>query len=165
LKQAEKHNNDFKKIIEDLKSEQARILATKEVQIAELAKVVEDLKVQLRHSHVQMEVVSRLESAVAAEESRSSRLTDTVARMEREKGEAIAQRDSNIAVLNTELATASAELQSSRRQIQNLQQEYVHMKSTLEFEISKRNAFGGRINEDEVIDDQVCCTSELNFFN
>jgi chromosome segregation ATPase len=125
-------------------------------EVAKLRKENKELKDSLQKSKVEMEVVSNLQSALHAEENRSSNLTTTVARLESEKTEKamlVGQRDSQMSALNSQLLSVSTELQSCRRQLVSLQQDYIHVKSTLDFEISKRKLFD--TGNTEYFDDEV----------
>lgn len=117
---------------------------TETQQVLKLRKENNALQDTLQKSKVEMEVVSQLQSALRAEESRSSNLTTTVARLESEKAEkaiVVGQRESQISALNSQLVTVTTDLQSCRRELVTLQQHYIHVKSTLEFEINKRKLF------------------------
>ena len=143
-------------------SRQAHRLALSEketeiVLVAKLRKEIVDLKDAQEKSKVEMDVVSTLESALRAEQSRTLNLTNTVSRLEAEKAEkpeVVAQLESQSSALNSQLAAATAELQSCRRQLHALQQDYMHVKSTLEFETSKRKVF--EYSNSDFYDDEVC---------
>lgn len=153
LKETEKQVATYNKTIEEVKQCHTEVLSTKEETIKHLLTEVRALKERLAQSKDEVETVAIMETNLRAEESRNTKLVDTVAKMEREKKDALAQREADVAVLNSELASASAEVQTLRRQLLKLQQDYVHMKSCLDFELSKKRAFGGR--NDDAEDEEV----------
>lgn len=155
---SDKEINSLRATLEEWRQAHRVALSEKENEILLVVKLrqeISELKDALEKSKVETGVVSTLESTLRAEQSRTSNLTNTVSRLEAEKAEkpeVVAQRESQVSALNSQLAAATAELQSCRRQLHTLQQDYMHVKSTLEFENSKRKLF----DYNDFYEEEVC---------